>query len=135
MPLYGHELTEETNALGAGLDFAIALDKDADERGEPYVGMEALKRTRDAGGPPEVLVGIRFDAKRVARAEAPVLIDGARVGRVTSGALSPTLNVPIAMAYLPRVHAAPGVRVAVDIGSTTIEGEVVAMPFYSKTKG
>ncbi|MFM9958424.1 MAG: hypothetical protein ACKVZJ_10130, partial [Phycisphaerales bacterium] len=39
------------NALASSLDFALAIDKDKDERGEPYVGMEALKRTRDAGGP------------------------------------------------------------------------------------
>src|SRR5690606_3975050 len=63
MPLYGHELGEEINALSSGVDFAINLDKDQAERGEPFIGMGALKRTAAEGGPKRKLIGIEFDGK------------------------------------------------------------------------
>ncbi|MCA9300732.1 MAG: glycine cleavage system aminomethyltransferase GcvT, partial [Phycisphaerales bacterium] len=98
MPLYGHELGEEINALASGMDFAISLDKDQDERGEPFVGMDALRRTRDEGGPKTKLIGLRIDGKRTPRQDMPVLDGDTTVGVVTSGCLSPTLGHPIAMA-------------------------------------
>src|SRR6185295_7643655 len=51
MPLYGHELGEEINALSCGVDFAISLDKDQGERGEKFIGMEVLQKTARDGGP------------------------------------------------------------------------------------
>lgn len=136
MPLYGHELTEETNALGTGLDFAISLDKDQDERGEPFVGMEALKRTRDAGGPPRKLVGLKLEGKRTARQGFTVKVDGQEAGIVTSAAPSPTLGCPIAMAYLDREQTAEGTAVEIDTGKggAGLAGVVCAMPFYKPPK-
>jgi glycine cleavage system aminomethyltransferase T len=67
MPLYGHELGEEINALSCGVDFAISLDKDQDEKGEKFIGMDALKATRAAGGPPRKLAGFFIEGKRSAR--------------------------------------------------------------------
>ena len=81
MPLYGHELGEDISALAAGIDFALDLDKDQDERGEPYVGAVALKKTRDAGGPPTRLVGLFVEGKRTARAHMRVRNGGARSAR------------------------------------------------------
>ncbi len=133
MPLYGHELTEETNALGTSLDFAIAIDKDQDSdgKGEAYVGMEALKRTRDAGGPSEKLIGIACpDSKRSPRAGMKVLVNDKPVGTVTSGCPSPTLGYPIAIAYAGKAHAAEGTLVEIDTGRDRIGGKIVKMPFY-----
>ncbi len=134
MPLYGHELGEEVNALSCGVDFAIALDKDAGESPEPFVGMEALKRTRDAGGPKEKLVGIRFDGKRTARQGMAVSIGGRPSGTVTSACLSPTLETPVAMAFLPREQAAPGTPLTVDTGRGVLGGAVCELPFYKAAK-
>ncbi len=134
MPLYGHELGEDINALASGLGFAMSLDKADDERGEAFIGMEALRASRDAGGPKRVLAGIRLDGKRVARQHNTVSVNGQEVGEITSGCLSPTLGHPIAMAYVDRAHAEPGTLVNVQTGRTVLEGEVVAMPFYKAPK-
>ena len=136
MPLYGHELGEEINALSCGVDFAISLDKDQDDRGEPFVGMEALKKTRDEGGPARKLVGIALDGKRSARQGMEILAEGREVGEVSSGCLSPTLGYPIAMGFVSRDLAVEGTPVEVDSGRDfKISGKVRKIPFYSPTKG
>lgn len=134
MPLYGQELGEEINALACGVDFAISLDKDQDERGEPFIGMDALKRTRDAGGPPRRLVGMTFDGKRTARPGMPIRTGGEEAGVITSACLSPTLGYPIAMGFVDSARAAEGTPVQVDTGRGVLEGRIVRMPFYKATK-
>ncbi|MFT3685865.1 MAG: glycine cleavage system aminomethyltransferase GcvT [Phycisphaerales bacterium] len=137
MPLYGHELGEETNALGTTLDFAIALDKDADANPVSFIGQDALKKTRDNGGPAQKLVGIICEGKRSPRQGMKVFIDGKEVGTVTSGAPSPTLGTPIAMAYVPSSMTAEGTSVGIDTGKgdgEKIPGRIVKMPFYKAPK-
>ncbi len=139
MPLYGHELGEETDPLATGLDFAIAIDKDADERGEPYIGMEALKATRAAGGPKTKLVGLAIDGKRSARQGMAVCAGDTIAGTVTSGAPSPTLGYPIALAYVAREHAAEGTTLRIETGkgegaARFLEAKVVKTPFYKAPK-
>jgi aminomethyltransferase len=135
MPLYGHELTETTNALGTTLDFAIALDKEASDDGEAFIGADALKRTRDAGGPAQRLVGLIVEGKRSARQGMRVLVGGVASGEVTSGAPSPTLGVCIAMAYLPAAHCAEGLSVEIDTGKgDRLSARVAKLPFYKAPK-
>lgn len=134
MPLYGHELGEETNALSCGIDFAISLDKDQDERGEAFIGMDALKKTRDAGGPPRILTGIVIEGKRTARQGNIIKIGDKEVGVVTSGCLSPTLGYPIAMGFVDRDKNAEGAKLSIDTGRNLLEGKVVKMPFYKAAK-
>lgn len=134
MPLYGHELGEEINALSCGIDFAIALDKDKEEGGLPFVGQDVLKRTRDAGGPKTKLVGIEIEGKRTARQGNAVLASGQSVGSVTSACLSPTLGKPIAMAFVAMATAGVGGAVQVDTGRGLLEGKIVPMPFYKAPK-
>lgn len=134
MPLYGHELGEEINALASGLDFAIAMDKDQGERGEKFVGMDALNRVLDEGGPRRKLVGLKLEGKRSARQGMTIKSGDKDVGVVTSGCPSPTLGYPIAMGYVERDYIAPGTPLLVDTGKGTIEGVVVPMPFYKAPK-
>jgi len=135
MPLYGHELGEDINALSCGVDFALALDKDQDERGEPYVGMAALKATRDAGGPPRKLVGLFIDGKRTARQGMKIQSSGKAVGEVTSGCLSPTLGRCIAMGFVDAALTAPGTKLEIDTGrDQNLSAEVTTMPFYKAGK-
>ena len=131
MPLYGHELDESTDPLSAGLDFAVSLDKDAVDGGEPFIGQEALKRIQ-AQGPKRQLTGLRLEGRRTARAAMPVRCGDRPVGQVTSGCLSPTLGYPIAMAYVDREAAANGSELNVDLGRTAVAAEVVPMPFYKR---
>lgn len=137
MPLYGHELGEEINALASGLDFAIHVDKDKEQRGEPYIGMDALKRTRDAGGPPRKLVGMFIEGKRTAR-QGMKLFDqpaGKEIGEITSGCNSPTLGRCIAMGYVDRALSEKGSKFVVDSGrGETMTAEVTPLPFYKAAK-
>jgi aminomethyltransferase len=135
MPLYGHELGEEINALESGLDFAIALDKDQAERGEPFVGQEALKRVRDEGGARRKLVGMKLEGKRSARPGMMIKSGEREIGVVTSGVPSPTLGYPIALGYVERDAAAAGTSVAIDTGKgAAIAGAIVPLPFYKAPK-
>lgn len=135
MPLYGHELGEEINALSCGVDFAIALDKDQAERGEAFIGMEALKRTVAEGGPRRRLVGLGIEGKRSARPGMPIKLAGREVGVITSGCPSPTLGRCIAMGFLDADRAEPGAPVQVDTGRGVLEGRVEKLPFYKAPKG
>lgn len=136
MPLYGHELDEDTDPLSAGLSFAVSLDKggSAADGGEDiprFIGQDALEKIRDAGAP-KTLVGLKLAGKRTPRQGAAVSLGDAVVGAVTSGCLSPTLGVPIAMAYVTPGSVAAGDAVSVAVGSATGEAEVVGLPFYKR---
>ncbi|MEX0875892.1 MAG: glycine cleavage system aminomethyltransferase GcvT [Phycisphaerales bacterium] len=132
MPLYGHELGEEINALSCGIDFAIALDKSAETEGETFIGQEALIKTRDGGGPDRKLVGIEIGSKRTARQGMDILIDGEKSGVVTSGCASPTLGKSIAMGFVPAGRSEVGTKLAIDAGRSQLDAVIVPMPFYKK---
>ncbi|MFH9423334.1 glycine cleavage system aminomethyltransferase GcvT [Streptomyces sp. NPDC017529] len=136
MPLYGHELTTDTTPFDAGLGRVVKFEKTTN--GGDFVGRAALEAARDraAAAPPRKLVGLIAEGRRVPRAGyAVVAADGSVVGEVTSGAPSPTLGKPVAMAYVDAAHAAPGTAgVAVDIRGTREPYEVVALPFYKRQK-
>jgi aminomethyltransferase len=127
MPLYGHELTEETDPLQAGLGWAVKLDK-----GE-FIGRPALlERRQDESRP--VRVGLELEGKRAAREGAAVLHGGRPVGRVTSGSFAPTLNKVIAMAYVEPAHSAPGTALSAEVGKATAAARVVPLPFYKRPR-
>lgn len=130
MALYGHELGEAIAALSSGLDFAMTIDKDEDELGEAYVGMEAVKKLRDAGGPERTLVGMFVDGKRTAREGNTIKAGGEVVGEVTSACVSPTLDRPIAMGYVHRDQAGAGTALQIDTGKAELGAEVTSLPFY-----
>ncbi|MGR8008131.1 glycine cleavage system aminomethyltransferase GcvT [Streptomyces hypolithicus] len=132
MPLYGHELTTALTPFDAGLGRVVKFEKDGD-----FVGRAALEAAagRAENAPPRKLVGLVAEGRRVPRAGFPVVADGKVIGEVTSGAPSPTLGKPIAMAYVDAAHAAPGTAgVGVDIRGTHEPYEVVALPFYKRQK-
>jgi aminomethyltransferase len=135
MPLYGHELGEDINALSCGVDFAIALDKHTMERGEPFIGQEALLRTRDAGGPPRRLVGFTLEGKRTARQGMKITSGGKEVGVVSSACLSPTLGYPIGMGFIDKEIAGDGAAIQIETGrESTLEGKTAKLPFYNPTR-
>ncbi|KPC81668.1 glycine cleavage system aminomethyltransferase GcvT [Streptomyces sp. NRRL S-4] len=132
MPLYGHELTTALTPFDAGLGRVVKFEKEGD-----FVGREALSAAaaRAESAPPRKLVGLVAGGRRVPRAGFSVVVGGEVVGEVTSGAPSPTLGKPIAMAYVDAAHATPGTEgVGVDIRGTHEPYEVVALPFYKRRK-
>lgn len=134
MPLYGHELGEDINALSCGVDFAIAMDKDHGDMPEPFIGQEALRETQAQGGPARTLAAFVVEGKRTPRQGMAVKIDGKEVGVITSGCTSPTLGTPIAMGFIDRDMNVPGTKVAIDTGKVDLEAEVRANPLYKKPK-
>ncbi|MEU7315667.1 glycine cleavage system aminomethyltransferase GcvT [Streptomyces sp. NPDC007083] len=133
MPLYGHELSTALTPFDAGLGRIVKFEKTSNEG--RFVGRDALAAAAEkaATAPPRKLVGLVSEGRRVPRAGYPVVADGAVVGEVTSGAPSPTLGKPIAMAYVDAAHAEPGTEgVAVDIRGSHEPYEVVALPFYKR---
>jgi len=127
MPLYGHELNEDTDPLTAGLDFAVKLEA-AD-----FVGRDALKKVAES--PTEkVRVGLELDGKRIAREGAGILVGEQPVGEVTSGTFSPTLQKAIAMGYVDSAVSETGTEVEVDIRGKRHAARVVNLPFYKRAK-
>jgi aminomethyltransferase len=126
MPLYGNELDLDTNPFEAGLGRIVKLDKPDD-----FVGRSALEKVaRD--GPARRLAGLIVEGRGIARHGYPVFAGERRTGVVTSGTQSPTLGVPIAMAYVAPGDAEPGTVVDVEIRGGRVPARVVALPFYRR---
>lgn len=128
MPLYGHELGEDMLPVQAGLGGVVALTKETDFRGRAAV------ETGPAAGA-RVLVGLVSEGRRAGRAGYTVLdADGGAVGEITSGALSPTLGHPIALAFVAPESSAVGTSLSIDVRGTLIPATVTSLPFYSRKK-
>lgn len=125
MPLYGHELDTQTHPFSAGLGRSVDLSK-------AFCGSTALGKLRyDAHG--AIRVGLVLDGRRAARQGDQVLdCDGIQMGCVTSGTFSPTLERPIAMAYIRRELAVPGQVVSLLVRDSHVPGQVTALPFYKR---
>jgi len=126
LPLYGHDLDEETTPIAAALGFALSKRR-REEGGFP--GHERLMIEREKGA---ILkrVGLVVEGRQPVREGAPVLDgEGNAVGRVTSGGFSPTLQKPIAMAYVPTASAVPGTAITLEQRGKLFTGIVTPMPF------
>jgi aminomethyltransferase len=123
-PLYGNDLSTDRTPIEAGLKWACALDKD-------FVGAERL-RAQAAQGTQEQLVPFVFTGPGIPRQGCEVLRDGERVGSVTSGTLSPCLEVGIGMAYVSAGLAAPGTDLIVDVRGKERPARVSTKPLYKK---
>jgi aminomethyltransferase len=126
MPLYGNELDRDTTPFDAGLGRVVKLDKAGD-----FIGREALARVA-ADGPTKQLVGLVVEGRGIARHGYPVLVGDRVSGVVTSGTQSPTLGVPIAMAYVAPDDAETGTIVDVEIRDARVPARIVPLPFYRR---
>lgn len=126
MPLYGHELSLDIVPAQVGLGRVVALDKD------DFVGKAGLGSIVVAGAP--VLVGLVAEGRRAGRAGYAVYRGDEQVGEISSGQLSPTLQHPIAMAFVAPSAAAEGTELTIDVRGTRIPATVTALPFYRRKK-
>ena len=125
MPLYGHELSRFVTPAQAGLAGVVVNAK------ESFVGKDKALGEKSS----RVLVGLSAEGKRAPRAEYPVLdSQGAVIGEITSGALSPTLGFPIAMAFVEAAHREVGNELVVDVRGASLPVTVTSLPFYSRKK-
>ncbi|RIX33869.1 glycine cleavage system aminomethyltransferase GcvT [Corynebacterium falsenii] len=133
MPLYGNELSLKLTPVDAGLG-VLAATKSKDS----FVGRDAIMAAKDKGTE-QTLIGLSGEGRRAARGGYAVMAGDKKIGEVTSGALSPTLGHPVAMAYVSKSAvtsgaAAEGAEVEVDIRGKRLPFTVVALPFYSREK-
>lgn len=132
MPLYGNELDATTTPYDANLGRVVRLDKTGPD-GEPlpFVGRDALA-ARAGAQPARVLVGLEGLGRRAGRHGHAVMSGDVLVGRVTSGAPSPTLGHPVAMAYVTPEVSGPGTDLAVDVRGRVEPVRVAELPFYRR---
>lgn len=126
-PLHGHELGEDVSALESGLGWIVKFDK-----GE-FIGRDALLKQRERGVPRK-LAGFELDGAGIARQGDTLHAGGERVGVVTSGTKTPTVNKALGMALIRPDLAAPGTKVSALVRGREIPAHVVALPFYSRRK-
>ena len=128
MALYGHEITEETTLLEAGLGWITKLNKG------DFIGREALARQKEEGVRRK-LVGFEVTDRGIARDGQDVIIDGRKAGRVTSGSPAPYLKKNIGLAYLPAERAGEGQEIQIDVRGRAVNARVVPTPFYKRDRG
>jgi aminomethyltransferase len=125
LALYGHEIDETTNLLEANLGWICKWDK-AD-----FIGREQLTLAKEAGLKRR-LVGFEVTERGIARDEQEVVIEGKRVGRVTSGSPAPYLKKNIGFAYVPISNAAVGQEIKIDVRGRLVGAQIVKTPFYKR---
>lgn len=119
-PLYGHEWSEITNPLETPLKWAVKEYKE-------FVGREAM-----VGAPKtKSLVGIQVSGRGIPREGYPVKLEGRVVGNVTSGTMSPSLKVGIALAYV-EVGLEMGTNVMLEIRGSEVPAQIVEAVFISR---
>jgi aminomethyltransferase len=127
LPLCGTDMDASTSPFEAGLAWVVKLGKG------DFVGRAALER-QQRQGVPRRLAGLVMDEPAIPRHGCPVWRDDARVGTVTSGMMSATLNSFIGLAYLSTGADRPGTSIAVEIRGRRVPGHVVARPFYRRVQ-
>ena len=122
--LYGNYIDETTSVLEAGLGWITKLKKKSN-----FPSKDIFNQQKQ-DGIEKKLVGFITEDRRVPRHGYPVCdANGKEIGVVTSGTMSPTLQVPIGMAYVPAAFSTPGSRFMVQAGSKMLSSRVVPVPF------
>ena len=127
MCLYGHEIDETTTLLEANLGWITKLNK------RDFIGRDRLLAQKQEGIGRK-LVGFEVTDRGIARDAQDVLIDGQRVGRVTSGSPAPFLKKNIGMAYVPVEFANEGRAIEIDVRGRMVAAQIVPLPFYKRPK-
>jgi aminomethyltransferase len=128
MCLYGQDISDDTTPLEAGLGWLVHLDAKGD-----FIGRDVLVR-QQAAGVDRKLVGLTTAGRYIARHDYPIVVNGQKVGIVTSGTLSPTLNHPIALGYVDTEVSKIGQIVEVEIRGKLHPATIVKKPFYRRAK-
>jgi aminomethyltransferase len=124
--LYGHDIDETTSPVEAGLTWSIG--KRRRENGSFPGADRIMRELKD--GVTRRRVGLLLDGRSAARENADIFDGhGQLLGRVTSGAFSPSLNQAIAMGYVAAEFAKPGTSVTLIIRGKPAPARVVSMPF------
>ncbi|MGP0128314.1 MAG: glycine cleavage system aminomethyltransferase GcvT [cyanobacterium endosymbiont of Rhopalodia musculus] len=124
MSLYGQDIGDGTTPLEAGLAWLVHLDSKGEFIGRKILEQQKAQRVNHR------LVGLQMEGRHIARHGYPVFSDGNKVGEVTSGTLSPTLEKAIALAYVPRALSKVGSTLEIEVRGKLYPTKVVKKPFY-----
>jgi aminomethyltransferase len=116
--LYGNDLDEDHNPIEAGLGWCCKLDTG-------FIGSEALREVE----PRRTLVPFALTGPGIPRQGNPIRTDSGE-GIVTSGSLSPFLDVGIGMGYVPMPASEPGTSIQIDVRGKLRAAEVRTKPLY-----
>jgi aminomethyltransferase len=122
--LYGNDLTEGRTPIEAGLGWCVKEDTG-------FIGSEACRQAREQG-PEEVLQPFVITAAGIPRQGNPIVSGDDEVGVVTSGTMSPSLEVGIGMGYVRSELAEPGTEIEIDVRGKRRPAEIRKGPLYSK---
>jgi aminomethyltransferase len=121
--LYGHELDDSTTPLEAGLGWVVKLRK------ERFSGLETLRKEKKDGSA-RTLVGFELEGRSIARQGFSVVEGERKVGKVTSGTFSPTLQKSLCMAYIEHSAAVSGEGFSLEVRNKLVPAKLVQLPFY-----
>ena len=127
LALYGHEIDETTTLFEANLGWICKLDKG------DFIGRETLARQKQ-DGVKRKLVGFEVTDRGIARDDQEVIVNGERVGKVTSGSPAPFLKKNIGFAYVPVEYAKVDQQIQIDVRGKLVAAQIIKTPFYKRTK-
>jgi len=127
MPLYGHELREDSDPFAVGLGLAVTLEGRSFPGADRFADLRAQPTSR-------IRVGLEFDSKRSAREGDAVYRQQQLVGVVTSGSFAPSLGRAVAMAMVDRNVGTLGMSLDVLVRDARHVARVVSLPFYRRPK-
>ena len=125
--LHGSDMDVNVNPFEAGLQKFVNPDR------VDYPAGEALRTIREAGTGRK-LVGFRMLGRGIPRPGYDIRDGSVLIGKVTSGSVSPTLDINIGLGYVPSSFSSPGTSLRIGIRGRPVDAEVVTLPFYSRRK-
>ncbi|MFH1700520.1 MAG: glycine cleavage system aminomethyltransferase GcvT [Candidatus Zixiibacteriota bacterium] len=127
MALYGNDIDQTTNPIEAGLGWIVKLDKG------DFIGADVLRIVKKEK-PKRNLVCLVLKDKVFPRKGYLIYHGEVKIGKITSGTVSPSLGIPIAMGYVAREFSKAGNTVEIDIRGKKYVADVIKPPFYKKNK-
>jgi aminomethyltransferase len=124
--LYGNDITDKTNPIEAGLGWITKLDKG------PFIGSKAIARIKE-DKPKRRLISFVMKERAIPRPGYAIMIDNEKVGEVTSGTHSPTLQQGIGLGYVAREYSKVGAIIYIEIRGKATEATIIKPPFVPET--
>lgn len=124
--LYGNDIDDTTSPLEAGLGWITKLAK------EDFIDKDFLAKQKEAGVTKK-LVAFEMIERGIPRHDYPILdAEGNTIGRVTSGTMSPSMNIGIGLGYVDNAHNAMDGEIMIEIRDKSVKAKIVKLPFYKK---
>lgn len=125
LPLYGQEISQDITPLEAGLERFVKFEKG------DFIGKNALMEQKSAGLKRKI-VGFEMVDRGVPRSQYDVLVNGEKIGYVTSGGFSPSLEKNLGIALVDQNYTEIGMEVDIAIRNRELKAKIVGLPFYNK---